>query len=40
MEKPIAANSRNLYRAIVTDIHFWIPFTVLLGGVFLLDKLR
>jgi hypothetical protein len=31
---------RNLYRAIATDIHFWIPFSVLLGGVFLLDKLR
>ena len=31
---------RNLYRAIVTDIHFWIPLSVLLGGVFLLDKLR
>jgi hypothetical protein len=31
---------RNLYRAIATDIHFWIPFSVFLGGVFLLDKLR
>ena len=31
---------RNLYRAIATDIHFWIPFSVLLGGVLLLDKLR
>ena len=31
---------RNLYRAIATDIHFWIPLSVLLGGVFLLDKLR
>jgi hypothetical protein len=31
---------RNLYRAIATDLHFWIPFSVLLGGVFLLDKLR
>jgi hypothetical protein len=31
---------RNLYRAIATDIHFWIPFSVLLGGIFLLDKLR
>jgi hypothetical protein len=33
-------NSRNLFRAIATDIHFWIPFSVLLAGVFLLDKLR
>jgi hypothetical protein len=31
---------RNLYRAIATDIHFWIPLSVLVGGVFLLDKLR
>jgi hypothetical protein len=31
---------RNLYRAIATDIHFWIPLGVLLGGIFLLDKLR
>jgi hypothetical protein len=31
---------RNLYRAIATDIHFWIPLSVLLGGVFLLDQLR
>jgi hypothetical protein len=29
-----------MFRAIATDIHFWIPFGVLLGGVFLLDKLR
>jgi hypothetical protein len=32
--------SRNLFHAIATDIHFWIPFAVLLGGLFLLDKLR
>lgn len=31
---------RNLIRAIATDIHFWIPFCVLVGGLFLLDKLR
>jgi hypothetical protein len=31
---------RNLFRAIATDIHFWIPLSVLIGGVFLLDKLR
>jgi hypothetical protein len=35
-----AASSRNLFHAIATDLHFWIPFTVLLGGLFLLDKLR
>ena len=32
--------SRNLFRAIATDLHFWIPLTVLLGGLILLDKLR
>lgn len=32
--------SRNLFRAIATDLHFWIPLSVLVGGLFLLDKLR
>ena len=40
LAKPTNAAPRNLYRAIATDIHFWIPLSVLLGGVFLLDKLR
>ncbi len=31
---------RNVILAIATDIHFWIPLTVLLGGFLLLDKLR
>jgi hypothetical protein len=31
---------RNVFRAIATDLHFWIPLTVLLGGLILLDKLR
>jgi hypothetical protein len=31
---------RNLFRAIATDVHFWIPLGVLIGGLFLLDKLR
>jgi hypothetical protein len=30
----------NLLRAIATDLHFWIPLIVLVGGLFLLDKLR
>ena len=30
---------RNLFRAIATDLHFWIPFTVLVAGLVLLDKL-
>jgi hypothetical protein len=35
-----ADNSRSLFRAIATDLHFWIPVTVLIGGLILLDKLR
>ena len=30
----------NIFYAIATDLHFWIPLTVLLGGLILLDKLR
>jgi hypothetical protein len=30
----------NLVHAIATDIHFWIPLIVLVGGLVLLDKLR
>ena len=33
-------SSRKLFRAIATDLHFWIPLSVLLGGFVLLDKLR
>ena len=32
--------SRNMLRAIATDVHFWIPLSVLVGGLLLLDKLR
>jgi hypothetical protein len=35
-----ASTRRNLFRAIATDLHFWIPLSVLIGGLFLLDKLR
>ena len=35
-----ASTRRNLVRAIATDLHFWIPLSVLIGGLFLLDKLR
>jgi len=34
------AVSRNLFRAIATDVHFWIPLSVLVGGLLLLDRLR
>jgi len=30
----------NLFRAIATDIHFWIPLIFLISGLVLLDKLR
>jgi hypothetical protein len=30
---------RNLFRAIATDVHFWIPLSVLVGGFLLLNKL-
>ena len=30
---------RNLFRIIATDVHFWIPLTVLVAGLVLLDKL-
>jgi hypothetical protein len=30
---------QSLLRAIVTDVHFWIPLVVLAGGFLLLDKL-
>jgi hypothetical protein len=36
---PTDPSSRNLFRAIATDVHFWIPAVVLLGGLLLLDKL-
>jgi len=32
--------ARNVFSAIATDVHFWIPLGVLLGGLLLLDKLR
>lgn len=32
--------TRNMLLAIATDLHFWIPLIVLLGGLILLDKLR
>jgi hypothetical protein len=34
------AAPRSLFRAIATDVHFWIPLVVLIGGLVLLDKLR
>jgi len=30
----------NVFFAIATDLHFWIPLAVLLGGLVLLDRLR
>ena len=31
---------RGRFIAIATDLHFWIPLSVLMGGLLLLDKLR
>jgi hypothetical protein len=39
-EQPGRAGPRNLLRVIATDLHFWIPLSVLAGGLLLLDKLR
>jgi hypothetical protein len=33
-------SKHSLLRAIMTDVHFWIPLGVLLGGFVLLDRLR
>lgn len=40
MTMPTNRPSRNMLRAIATDVHFWIPLVVLIGGLILLDKLR
>jgi len=40
LQNPSDRTSRNLFGAIATDVHFWIPLSVLLGGLVLLDKLR
>jgi len=34
------ASPRRRFVAIATDLHFWIPLSVLMGGLLLLDKLR
>lgn len=40
LPETIGRPPRNLLRAIATDVHFWIPLGVLLGGLALLDRLR
>ncbi len=40
MRNTTERTSRSLFRAIVTDVHFWIPLLVLAGGLLLLDKVR
>jgi len=37
--QPESTRRANLFRAIATDIHFWIPLTVLAAGLALLDRL-
>jgi len=38
--RPERSPSRRLFSAVASDVHFWIPLVVLLGGLFLLDKLH
>jgi hypothetical protein len=40
MSPPTEPAYRNVFRAIATDLHFWIPLAVLAGGLVLMDKLR
>lgn len=41
MSPPAESTARlNLFRAIATNVHFWIPLIVLIGGLVLLDTLR
>jgi len=40
LPEPTDRSARNLFCAIATDVHFWIPLCVLLGGLALLDRLR
>ena len=35
-----SVSPRSRFVAIATDLHFWIPLSVLMGGLLLLDKLR
>jgi len=40
-ERQIKSSGRSKrWFAIATDLHFWIPLSVLMGGLLLLDKLR
>jgi hypothetical protein len=40
MAPPNERTASGLFRAIATDLHFWIPLIVLVGGFLLLDRLR
>jgi hypothetical protein len=37
-EKPRASSSR--WSSVLTDVHFWVPVAVLLGGLLLLSFMR
>ena len=32
--------SRNWWRAVLTDVHFWVPLAVLIGGLLLLESIH
>jgi hypothetical protein len=40
LPEPTDRATHKLFRAIATDIHFWIPLGVLLGGLALLDRIH
>jgi hypothetical protein len=31
---------RNLFTRVITDVHFWVPVTVLIGGLLLLQAIH
>jgi hypothetical protein len=34
------AGSKNWMKSVFTDVHFWVPLVVLIGGLILLDSIR
>jgi hypothetical protein len=37
---PITSETRNWLRSVLTDVHFWVPVLVLIGGLVLLSYVR
>jgi hypothetical protein len=36
----MAGHASTRFSRVLTDIHFWVPFAVLLGGLILLESIR